>query len=404
MPRLHGPPPNHAPATRRPRPMPGYEPVALTPVMIDQVAIVVVGRAPTMELLGVEGLVGRNEGNVLVPGLGTMRATRRTGHRERYEWPVRLRSDEMQIDVDSIAALGRMRSRVTIYSRPLWERGPVEAIERVLSAWMEFAYGETWRWHAGGVTVERLDLCADFQRLYFFAGDEDRFVTTAVVAGDFVRGDFKLGTTPISLSIYDKSKQIREKRFDDAHYRARWTGRDDGAGNVTRVEFRMHGRRALGSLAPPLYAPDALRDPAALGAAWAYLTREWARCVRPSPADANRSRHPLDPRWSIVAAVPGEHVAPARRLPKRKDDLDPAARDRSIGDRMIQAVVRVLAHDDGFAVPCDDEAAIDRALAQLRASALRRQRARAAEDGGDTLAERVAQARARLQRARDRLR
>ena len=156
---------------------------------------------------------------------------------------------------------------------------------------------------------------------------------------------------PVSLSIYDKSREI--KKSNKSWFLDLWRayGWDEQDGDVWRVELR-YKREALHELQQEVEGQEVfhgiedvyvLMDKFAL--LWAYgigqvgggadgLLDGWIRCVVPS-TDKTRSRWPTHPAWSVVQAAftdSDERPADFGKVVRKRH------RDHNI-DRMVEAIV-----------------------------------------------------------------
>ena len=148
---------------------------------------------------------------------------------------------------------------------------------------------------------------------------------------------------PMSCSIYDKTREIRQKSgktwFEDLWLANGW----NDTGHVWRVEFRFK-REALHELKiiNGLHGIENAFDlPGCLLDLWAYAAGHlgggadgwpdgWLRLVMPSTDDLNRSRWPVHPLWAEVqraftmAIDPPEHFHEVIRERKQQWNTDKA--------------------------------------------------------------------------------
>ena len=165
--------------------------------------------------------------------------------------------------------------------------------------------------------IRRIDACAD---VTFAIRDVDSsaFVgrvresiayERAAVGGNTTSITFGRGG-PLSVRIYDKVEQLRQKGVPaaSASERMEWArhGWRDGA-PITRVEMQLRG--------PTLRRLD-MRDPARvmvnLDAAWQYVFSKWVRLVEPLTS-TRRERAKLDQRWLAVLGARFVRAADAAR-------------------------------------------------------------------------------------------
>ena len=233
-----------------------------------------------------------------------------------------------------------------------------------------------WTWHATGTACELgdawargwrltgLELCADFTGIRFFREDAAHFIG-ARVSGDeghdvIVWGEqdrwggegpantivetINIGrrtTSPLSLCIYDKSRQVDAVKSGDAStYAAVWGEHGWAVGeHVTRVELRLNGRAlcmedaSTGELLDFTH-PGRPADLDALRRLW-WVACYKRRLVTPGE-DTHRDRWRLDPRWQSVLAVAPEQPGKWRQLRLVQKDTHAervrrAARDASRG-------------------------------------------------------------------------
>jgi hypothetical protein len=125
-------------------------------------------------------------------------------------------------------------------------------------------------------------------------------------------------TSNVSLIIYDKTGQIRDKKDgDDSTYRAAWlAGGWDGVSTVTRIELRLQRFGLTFRLADNAACRAAnsrviydFRDPAML-ASFENLGVAWRHCLqrhRLVLCERSRKRRDrMDPRWHPVLACGGD--------------------------------------------------------------------------------------------------
>lgn len=162
--------------------------------------------------------------------------------------------------------------------------------------------------NVGPGEVWDLDLCVDIAGAIFTASDTDRMVgqlrgagrwrqdIARGAAGSVVTGLVSGNSAALSVTIYDKVRQLRGKGSDMAEVeRATWTAYGwDGAATVWRIEFKLRGA---------VLTQYGLREPAALAGrvdgVWKALTFNTLRLVVRGER-TRRDRCPLDPRWQAV--------------------------------------------------------------------------------------------------------
>jgi hypothetical protein len=152
------------------------------------------------------------------------------------------------------------------------------------------------------LSVSRLDVFCDIEGMELSSDDRQRFVcradgSTTYEVGGVVTG-FTFGsrrTQRISARLYDKTAEITAKGGD--WWELVWGERHRPGATVWRIEFEI-GRGALREL-------DLSRPADVLAAApslWQYCTTEWLTLRRPC-SDSNRSRWPIDPRWTLASSA-----------------------------------------------------------------------------------------------------
>lgn len=173
--------------------------------------------------------------------------------------------------------------------------------------------------------VSRLDLHADWQRLWIDAEERSNFVTysnrRALYEVDDTLSGLNVGARGGALyaRIYDKTREL-ERKGDD-WWQELWGDKYDPELPVLRVEFEFSrdGLREFGIDTPE----DAFEN---VGPLWAYATGQWLSLRVPTD-DATRSRWPVDRRWQAVQRatlagnslpavrmIAGEHAGTLRRL------------------------------------------------------------------------------------------
>lgn len=154
-----------------------------------------------------------------------------------------------------------------------------------------------------GAGVSRLDLFVDFTAPYALDGWPDQAWVTRADFQDRhrVRGKFtgwSIGRGAMLARLYDKTEEIKVSRKD--YLRALWSAKGwDGVAPVLRLEFQYRAD-ALRQFGAQRY-PGVMESLAGL---WRYASEDWLRLTVPNPDDATRSRWPLHPLWTGIAAVP----------------------------------------------------------------------------------------------------
>jgi len=170
--------------------------------------------------------------------------------------------------------------------------GPLEA-----ARWFESVI--EWRMGRVALSVNRVDLFADFQGWDFSADDRGRFVcrakarTTYEDDGRWTGFSFGLRKSrTVTARIYDKTEQLKLSRA--GYWEDIWGPAYDRHKRVVRVEFEL----ARGCLSNFLLSePEDVVS--ASGALWLHLTTNWLSYRTPS-GDSTRSRWPVAPEWERV--------------------------------------------------------------------------------------------------------
>jgi hypothetical protein len=158
-------------------------------------------------------------------------------------------------------------------------------------------------------TATRADLFADTHGLGLVDTDRELFSCRSRKVATYHEGERMTGFAfgqggKLSARIYDKTAEI-ELKGSGAWWPLVWGEQFDNSLAVTRVEFQL--------LQPALKQFDAV-DPQKLfesaAGIWAHLTESWLT-LRKAGDDTNRSRWPVDSRWTQVSKAPLRHDAVA---------------------------------------------------------------------------------------------
>ena len=155
--------------------------------------------------------------------------------------------------------------------------------------------------------VSRIDMYVDFVCGFDMEGwDRQAWVTRAARkdshAVDEKFSGWSIGAGgPISARLYDKTLEIRVKRYraylPELWKLAGW----DGEQAVWRLEFQLRGE-VLGQKGLKGF-PQVMKY---LNGLWSYASTEWLKLTLPNPEDQTRSRWPIHPLWSYLASVDWE--------------------------------------------------------------------------------------------------
>lgn len=223
---------------------------------------------------------------------------------------------------------------IQLKAKALWAWGWEDAASKYvgLATWMmRGVFVDVWDAHRYGWSVTGIELCADFEDLRFVREDAPHFIGGRL-SGDYNPGDpietwgasegdhhdgtpvetIMVGrrtTSPVSLCIYDKRRQIQSvKAGDGSTYHPAWTAAGwDGVAGVTRVELRATGRALelendeTGEVID-LRTPRSLCSRSTVDAAW-YVLCAKRRLTVPGSA-TRRERRDTDPRWAYVTGAP----------------------------------------------------------------------------------------------------
>ncbi|MEQ8799204.1 MAG: hypothetical protein RJQ08_10305 [Salinisphaeraceae bacterium] len=153
------------------------------------------------------------------------------------------------------------------------------------------------------VRVSRADVFVDFTTPYSLSDwDEGAWVTRATKISRHTVGRRLSGWSiglggDLSARLYDKTLEIESsgKHYLKAFWhQAGWEPPEP----VYRLEFQFEREQLKAHSA--LAVPTFLRN---IGGLWSYAMLEWLRLSVPNEADSTRSRWPLHPLWSALAAV-----------------------------------------------------------------------------------------------------
>lgn len=163
------------------------------------------------------------------------------------------------------------------------------------------------------LTVNRLDLHADWQGIEFKANERAHFVTYSDLRSLYEVGEAMSGLSfgkrgaKLYCRIYDKAREMKAKGHD--WWPELWGARYDDERPVIRVEFefRREGLVEFGVDTPH----DAVTR---AGELWAYASQKWISLRQPT-ADDTRARWPIDDRWRLIQGSSLAHKSlPAERI------------------------------------------------------------------------------------------
>jgi len=152
--------------------------------------------------------------------------------------------------------------------------------------------------HDATLSVSRLDLHSDWQRLWIGADERTSFVTYSnrralYEVDDQLSGlNFGKRGAPVYARIYDKTREASDHGHD--YWPELWGPDYDPDQPVMRIEFEFT-RDGLREFC--VDTPEDAFD--MTGPLWAYATQQWLTLRIPT-SDDTRSRWPLDPRWAAV--------------------------------------------------------------------------------------------------------
>lgn len=256
---------------------------------------------------------------------------------DRAWWRINLRTGE---------------THAQLKAKSLWAEGYAATADLWLRRWTfhatgrslpDFDLGHAFR---HGWRMTGLELCADFEGLGFYREDAPHFLgarrngdegeSLTVWGGEgSEHGDAGGGwepfrprvetinvgrrsTSPLSLCIYDKARQIDAVKGGDAStYRAIWTDHGWEGAPVCRVELRFSGRalaveNTLTGELLDFRDPRTAADLESVDRLWRVATHK-RRLVIAGTAD-RRDRCDVDPRWRVVMAVGAEAPGKWRQL------------------------------------------------------------------------------------------
>lgn len=187
--------------------------------------------------------------------------------------------------------------KVRFLSSYLWSAGFSKAVRDFL----------TWLDELGlsiiTTKLSRIDICIDSDETPFFKADLDRIVTRArgktnhFVNDEFYNGvvfsGFTIGRGNLMARIYDKTLEVKKSQkvwFYDLWKEYSWNQQT----TVWRVEFQIR-RKCLSEFGISTIEDFLTKE----NNIWSYLTNQWLTLKIPS-SDKNKTRWPIDPRWTIV--------------------------------------------------------------------------------------------------------
>ncbi|MEI4647292.1 replication initiation factor [Bacillus cereus] len=188
--------------------------------------------------------------------------------------------------------------KVRFLASYLWSIGFEKAVKEFLNWLSGFGISIT------DTKLSRIDVCVDSDETPFTRYDLEKVVTRArgkvnhFVNDEYYNGSEFSGFTigrgdPLLARIYNKTLEVKKSQklwFYDLWKEYLW----DEIKSVWRVEFQIR-RKCLKEFGVSSIEDFILKE----NNIWSYLTMEWLTLKVPL-SDKNKTRWPLDPRWTVV--------------------------------------------------------------------------------------------------------